>query len=199
MKTLLKVSRINLLLFMLLTVSISCKKSNTVINPALSEEEKASLVYMLEEEKLARDVYTHLEDKWNEILFYNIKVSEEFHINAILKILTNYNLTYDILMTGKFQNNKIQELYNQFIKDGDVSIENAYTVGATIEELDIVDLRKHMKETKNLSIIDVYKRLESGSKNHLRAFVNALRNKGQVYTPKYLSQDEYNIIINEKE
>ncbi len=43
---------------------------------ALTEEEKAALLYMREEEKLAFDVYKVLASKWNVNIFTNISESE---------------------------------------------------------------------------------------------------------------------------
>ena len=42
----------------------------------LSPEEKADLVYMREEEKLARDVYLAMFSKWGKTIFSNISKSE---------------------------------------------------------------------------------------------------------------------------
>jgi hypothetical protein len=72
---------------------------------------------------------------------------------------------------------------------------DALKVGATIEEVDIVDLQKHLKETDNKDIALVYDNLMRGSRNHLRAFVKNLNTRGITYAPQYLTQTEYNTII----
>lgn len=66
---------------------------------------------------------------------------------------------------------------------------------ATIEDLDIDDLNKLMKETDNEDIKVVYNNLKNGSINHINAFVNNITNNGGSYTPKYISQAEYEEIL----
>jgi hypothetical protein len=69
-------------------------------------------------------------------------------------------------------------------------------VGATIEELDIVDLEERLAQTNNEYIIRVYTNLLAGSENHLRAFVSNLeRQTGEVFQPAYLDQEAYQAII----
>ena len=41
---------------------------------SITEEEKAGLLFMLEEEKLARDTYEFLDSEWGIIQFTNIKI-----------------------------------------------------------------------------------------------------------------------------
>ncbi len=49
----------------------------------LSAEEIAGLVYMWEEEKLARDSYLLLDEEWDLMIFASISVSEQRHMNAV--------------------------------------------------------------------------------------------------------------------
>ena len=78
---------------------------------------------------------------------------------------------------------------------GSVSIEEAWKVGALIEEMDITDLTGYLIEVTNENIIMVFENLQKGSRNHLRAFNRQLVTLGLTYTPVYLSQDEYNLIV----
>ena len=50
---------------------------------SLSDEEVYWLMYMREEEKLARDVYATLYEKWGTRIFNNIRVSEQRHMDAV--------------------------------------------------------------------------------------------------------------------
>lgn len=54
----------------------------------ISEQEKNGLIQMREEEKLARDVYKTLWEKWGNQIFSNIAQSEQTHTDAIMKILS---------------------------------------------------------------------------------------------------------------
>jgi len=168
-----------------------------IASDSLSIEEGNGLLYMREEEKLARDVYTELYAKWNLRPFSNITRSEQMHMNAILSLLTRYSLQdpVDVNGAGVFKNEGLQNLYNALIVEGNKSVVDALNVGATIEEVDIVDLQKHLRETDNQDITFVYDNLLRGSRNHLRAFVKNIKAQGVTYVPQYLTAAEYEQII----
>ncbi|CUX78789.1 DUF2202 domain-containing protein [Thermococcus chitonophagus] len=163
----------------------------------LTQEEKDGLLYMVEEEKLAHDVYTKLYGKWGLEIFKNIANSESTHVNAVRLLLEKYNIpdpTKDEGI-GEFKNPKLQELYNKLIEEGMKSEIDALKVGALIEETDIVDLQERIAQTNKVDIIAVYENLMKGSRNHLRSFVKLLGSKGVKYEPQVLSKEEYEEII----
>ncbi|EEB74249.1 DUF2202 domain-containing protein [Thermococcus sp. AM4] len=164
----------------------------------LTQEEKDGLLYMVEEEKLAHDVYTKLYEKWGLQIFKNIADSESTHINAVRLLLDKYGLTDPTKDEGigEFQNPDIQKLYDQLIEMGMKSEIDALKVGALIEETDIKDLQERIDQTNKVDIITVYENLMAGSRNHLRAFVGQLESRGVTYTPQVLSEDEFYSILN---
>lgn len=165
----------------------------------LDATEADELLYMREEEKLARDVYLTLYETWGLPVFRNIANSEERHTSAVLQLLDRYNLddpaaTQDI---GQFSDPSLQQLYDDLVSRGLQSLEDALAVGATIEEVDIVDLQEAIANTDNADIEWVYSNLMRGSENHLRAFTSTLtRQTGETYSPEYLSSEEYDSILN---
>lgn len=171
--------------------NVSVSQSN------LNSKEIEGLLYMAEEEKLARDVYTYLNNLWGLQVFANITKAEQTHMDSVLSLISKYNLQSPIKSDaiGEFTNEKIKDLYKQLTETGSKSVIDALKVGAAIEEIDIIDLNEHIKNTTSQDIISVYENLKSGSENHLRAFVSQLKNYGVTYTPQYLSQEEYNNII----
>lgn len=168
-----------------------------IASDSLSIEEGDGLLYMREEEKLARDVYAEMYARWNLRPFLNITRSEQMHMNSILSLLTRYSLQdpVDVNGAGVFKNEGLQNLYNALIVEGNKSVIDALNVGATIEEVDIIDLQKHLRETDNQDITFVYDNLMRGSRNHLRAFVKNIKAQGVTYVPKYLSTADYEQII----
>lgn len=170
--------------------------SNPITGEMINEQDKSALSFMLEEEKLARDTYFYLDSVWSINQFANIKYSEQDHMNAVEGLLKSYDIPYQIEPMGVFQDTLLQSLYNQFITDGVQSKSNALIIGATIEDLDIVDLKNFISKTNNQNLIAVFANLECGSENHLRAFIKGLNKEGGAYTPQYLTQSEYDIIIN---
>jgi hypothetical protein len=182
----------------LFTVSCDDNESNNTVSYTISltEEEKVGLLFMLEEEKLARDTYIYMNNLWSMNQFDNIKNSEQTHMNAIKTILDQNNIDYTILPEGQFDNENLQNLYNQFVIDGQVSSSNALQIGATIEDLDIVDLEDYINESTNQVLISTYQSLQCGSRNHLRSFVSAINNDESIYIPQFLTIEEYENILN---
>ena len=186
-----------LLSVVLLFGTTSCEKNenNSVIDNSLSKTEENALIFMIEEEKLALDTYTYLGELWGINQFLNIQKSEQSHVNAVSNLIERYDLTYTMLPEGEFMNEELQGLYNQFVVDGSKSQLNALIIGATIEDLDIVDLEDLMQSISNDDILNVFESLQCGSRNHLRAFVGTINQMGGNYTPQYLSMEEFIIII----
>ena len=197
--------RSNLFIFglPLLLAVFSCNNDDSSVadqeNTNLTNDDNAALLFMLEEEKLARDTYTYLGDLWNINQFSNIKKSEQSHMNAIIVLLDQYDISYSLLAYGEFNNPDIQKLYDQFIEYGSENKANALEVGANIEDLDIVDLAKFIDATTNNAMIQVFESLQCGSRNHLRSFVNAIELSGNTYEPQYLTQEDYILIINDNQ
>lgn len=220
MKTLLNISGLFMLLATLIFTVASCKKddtsanntnNNSRINAAtiqvqinnlpiepLSQTELNSLIFMREEEKLARDVYITLYNKWGVNIFTNISNSEQTHMDAIMMLLNKYSLTDPIgsNAVGVFNNVILQNLYNQLVTQGNTSVSDAYKVGATIEDLDIFDLQNALTAIDNQDIKFVYEILTKGSRNHMRSFYKTILSVGDTYTPQYITQAAFDTIIN---
>jgi hypothetical protein len=164
----------------------------------LSATEASALVFMREEEKLARDVYQLLYTQWGQKVFSNIAASEQQHMDAVALLLTRYNLPDPAAATatGVFQDPHVQELFNALMAQGQTSLIAALTVGATIEDLDIQDLQTRIAATDNADIALVFNELMKGSRNHMRAFISQLTKQGVTYTPQYITQAEFDAIVN---
>ncbi|MGB5007149.1 MAG: DUF2202 domain-containing protein [Ferruginibacter sp.] len=171
---------------------------NSLPIESLNLAELTSLSFMREEEKLARDVYITLYNKWGVNIFTNISASEQTHMDAVLMLLNKYGLTdpAGTNAVGVFNNATLQNLYNQLVTQGNISVLEAYKVGATIEDLDIFDLQNALINIDNMDIRLVYDMLTKGSRNHLRAFYKNILNAGGTYTPQFITQAAFDAIIN---
>lgn len=172
---------------------------NTLPGEEVSDQESEGLIFMKEEEKLARDVYRVLYSTWNLRPFSNITGSEQMHMDAIILLLEKYELQDPVTIdtTGIFTNQDLQNLYNTLVERGEQSVTEALKVGAAIEEIDILDLQKELDENvDNEDITMVYENLMRGSRNHLRAFVRNLERSGITYESKFLTEEQYLYIIN---
>jgi len=165
---------------------------------ALSASEADGILYMREEEKLARDVYLTLYEQWGLEIFQNIAASEQTHMDAVQLLLAQYELDDPAAGkgVGEFENTALQVLYDDLVERGSLSLLQALEVGAAIEEIDIIDLQAYIAQTDKADIRPVYENLLQGSGNHLRSFVRVYEREGQVYRPQYLSQAAYVEIVN---
>lgn len=165
--------------------------------PTLTQDEKTTLLYMLEEEKLARDVYLYFSEDYNMRIFENISASEQKHMDAIQTVLEKYKVDIPNLdKQGVFTLPELQELYDNLIEQGDASLIAALTVGATIEDVDIWDLNNAIAATTKTDLLEMYEMLNCASGNHMRAFTKQLDKRNESYTPQYISQELYEEILN---
>jgi hypothetical protein len=152
----------------------------TSIPPSdLTAEESAGLLYMREEEKLARDVYNQMFTLWGQKTFQNIASSEQTHMDQVKLLLDRYGLADPALDPGKFTDPALQALYDKLIAQGSVSLEEALKVGALIEQTDINDLQTRLAQTDNADIQLVYNNLMNASYNHLSAFTSGGQQGGR--------------------
>jgi len=165
------------------------------INP-LTDAEAAALNYMREEEKLARDVYLQMVASWDDKTFAQIAVSEQQHMDTMKAKLDKYGLPDPAQPEeGLFTDPFLQEKYTELVATGSQTLIDGLYVGATIEEIDMVDIQHAIEITGHLDIVVAYQSLLEGSKNHLRAYVNALAREGFVYAPQFISQELYDAIM----
>jgi hypothetical protein len=165
---------------------------------SLSDAEIEGILYMREEEKLARDVYLTLYEAWGLPIFQNIARSEATHMEAVNTLIDRYGLADPAAAeVGVFTNPTLQKLYDQLVAAGRTSLADALRVGAAIEEIDILDLQERQAQTDQADIELVYENLMKGSRNHLRAFASTLtRQTGKTYQPQFLDPASYESIVN---
>lgn len=152
--------------------------SSTAASPAPSTpptDAAARLQYLIEEEKLAHDVYQHFTDLWGAQIFGNIRDSEVMHQQLLVPLLEAKGIADPRTGTvGTFADPDIQRLYDQLIQQGTASITDAYKAGVAIEEKDIADLNADLAITNDPATIAVLQRLLAGSRAHLQAFESHL-------------------------
>lgn len=187
------------IMYLLLPVLlIGCNDSDEItdVDDTLSKQEMEDLQFLKEEEKLARDVYLFSYDLYGQNIFKNISNSEQSHINSVSVIMEKYgikDLSFD--ERGKFSNLELQQLYDDLVDLSNISLENALTVGATVEDLDINDLNNFISNADHQDMIEMYQLLNCGSRNHLRAYTNNLESLDLTYDPQFISVEEYDMIL----
>ena len=134
------------------------------------------LLYLIEEEKLAHDVYTRMYEKYGANVFGNILESESSHQSKVLTLLQARGITDPRSSEiGVLKNPELQAFYNQLIAQGNQSVVEAYRVGVAIEEKDIADINTQLATATDTDVVTTLEDLRRGSENHLRAFNRQLR------------------------
>lgn len=150
----------------------------------LSAAEIATLKWMREEEKLARDVYIELNAFWPAQIFVNIAESEQRHFDALGVKLALYGIADPATdQVGVFTDPELQALHDELLALGMVSRVAALEVGVTIEETDMIDLQAAIDGTTSVPLQVTYEHLLTGSEHHLASFIKELEAAGVVYEP----------------
>ena len=147
-------------------------------SPILTEKQATDLIFLREEEKLARDVYLELYDVWGTQIFLNISGSEQRHMDSVASLLDKYGLedpVGEIDQEGEFTNDMIAGLYETLVIKGSSSLRDAMEVGVIIEEMDIHDIEVEMlPDATQRDVERVLTNLLAGSYNHLEAFEKSI-------------------------
>ena len=152
----------------------ACQSTTPATTP-LSATDKESLLYLREEEKLARDIYNAFYDRYGLRVFSNITASEQAHMDAVLTLLNRYGLADPAAAApGVFHNDDLQALYDDLIDQGSQSLTAALQAAVLIEQTDIADLQDGLALTSHADLRTVYTNLLRASQNHLRAFSRQL-------------------------
>ena len=164
----------------------------------LSPREVSDLIFAREEEKLARDVYVSLYQKWGMKILKKIYRSEKDHMRFVKAMLDRYGLPDPVgdNGVGVFSNETLGSLYQDLVTAGSASRIEALRVGIFIEEMDLADLHRMLRKADNLDADILYENLSKGSRNHLRAFHRVLTKRGADYEPiQFLSEETFQEIV----
>jgi hypothetical protein len=146
-------------------------------SPVYSDEVTTELVFMIEEEKLASDLYEAFYDLFGVKIFDNIAASEDKHFAALVAQADNLGIETDAFVfndPGTFEDPNLQEMYDTLLAEGSASLEAALAVGIAIEQTDMLDLAAAAAMVEGTQLAQVYDSLMSGSQNHLDAFESLL-------------------------
>jgi hypothetical protein len=170
------------------------------LQPLAGTEEK-TMLFVREEEKMARDVYLTLYAQWADPTFYSIATkSEQQHMNNVKAMLDNLGIADPVVVdaAGAFSNADILALYGSLLARGAITLSEGLAVGAYIEEFDIIDVQKARDEvasgSNQLPILQTYDSLLCGSRNHLRSFAAQIGAGGFAYTAQIMTQAQVDAI-----
>ena len=201
---------------------ISTDPVTSTEDAVLNYNEVTHLMFMREEEKMARDVYLTLGEMYpNSAVFGKIDDSEQNHMDAVKSMIEKYgyedpNTNDNVgVFTGEEYGHYFIANYNALVERANVSELEALYVGAFIEELDMMDINQCPHEivesdngiddvsecgnnyTDNADITKLYDSLLEGSANHLQGYVRNIEKRTGVgsYQAQVLTQEEVNEIL----
>jgi len=168
---------------------------NAIEKSELTLEQKDTLAYMWNEERLAQDIYLALNTLYPSQTLYNIATQAEAqHLESVEALIEKYDLnilnetdysggysadelaSYD---AGVYSVPEVSSLYNDLYAKGEGSLQEALEVGCMVEVTDINDLNRDIEIVGDAEDIRlIFENLRSGSYNHYWAFDNALKAQG---------------------
>lgn len=130
---------------------------------------------MIEEEKMARDLYDAFAKQTGSVVFDKISDSEQKHYDTLVTIADKAGLDISGISTtaAVFTSQVIQSLYDSLLAQGSTSLAAAYGVGVIVEQTDIADLQDYVSGTDIGIVGTVYAHLEVASEHHLAAFTSS--------------------------
>jgi len=162
----------------------------------LSPGDVQGIVFIWEEEKVARDLYSSFYQGTNLTIFADLARSEQRHMDQAGMLMDRYGLTAPATgEPGVFSNETLERLYADLLARGRWSEEDALTAAVVFEEISIVDLEREISSARAEDVRVVYQGLLAGSRKHLRSYVRDLEDRRIRYTPEYLSPEEYREIV----
>jgi hypothetical protein len=161
-----------------LMAALATMMMSGVLSAAITAEQKAALLFMYQEEKVARDVYLTLGKKYPTAkTFSNIALSEQTHTDSVEKLCIKYGVNISGVneaSIGNFVLPELQSLYDTLVIQGSVSLTEGLKVGVAIEEKDIRDIMTYAEGMPS-DVQRTFQNLLNGSYSHLDAFNNALK------------------------
>jgi hypothetical protein len=186
----------------------------------LDFNEQTHLVFICEEEKLARDVYRVLGRRFPEVgVFADMEANREHSRCAVRDLLRKYRVSTPLVndnvgvfswgIYGRYFMEKYLVLTNQ----GSTTPLNAFYVGAFMEELNIQEINEcpkvivdisnginevtacGMRYTRNPEVLRIYKSLLDESRRHLRLLVRGIEQ--QIGTGNYVAQVLQQDVVND--
>lgn len=162
----------------LLAGGVAASQAATTGQTAVTAESAvtSALTFAREEERMARDLYAALADRYDGARpFSMITRSEQRHFDAVGVLLDRYDVTDPSAgkPAGTYADPAIQKLYDAWLAQGSTTLDAAYQVGVELEERDIADLRKSIEGSLPSDVDNVFGQLLRASERHLAAYQRA--------------------------
>ena len=145
---------------------------DAVVGANITRKIRTQLKYLVEEEKLAGDIYDLAQSLYGDRVFANISRAEDNHADQVRLLLDRYDVN-DPSATreaGEFRDRDLQRLYDRLAARVMKSRDKAVKAAILIERTDIADLKKLLRNDLPADVEQVAENLLAGSQRHLVAF-----------------------------
>ena len=136
----------------------------------LDARDARALLFQLEEERMARELYAALGARWDAPQFSRIGAAEARHEALLRALAERAGLAPPAVEAGRFADPVLQGRYDELLARGLASRAEALAVGAAVERQDLADLRSLLQDGTHPALREVATRLAAGSERHLAAF-----------------------------
>lgn len=176
--------------------TVSSASTEIVYNASeLNSTQREEVVFMYNEEKLAKELYATLYTLYGTKTFTNISTrSETKHQLEMQTMLQRYDINFldptnkersfqqsdlETVAFAQFSVDELQNLYDTLYAKAAQTEQDALEVGCMVEVTDVNDLTIAIADTEGFSLLqESYIKLRNGSYNHYHAFDSALKNLG---------------------
>jgi len=136
----------------------------------LSADEAKSLVFQVEEERMARELYAAFAAQWDLRPFHRLQAAESRHEEALRALAARAGVALPPTAPGKFAAAVLQQRHDTLCARGLISAAEARAAGEAIERQDLSDLRQLLAVLKNGAFRTVADNLARATERHLAAF-----------------------------
>lgn len=145
---------------------------DAVPNATISAQVADVLGFMVQEEKLARDVYALAVDAHGDRVFVTINRSESNHMAELQVLLDRYDVTDPTVGTqpGEYADDGLTATYADLAAQVATGRAGAMDAGIAVETADIADLEQALELAAPVDVTTVLENLLAGSQRHLAAF-----------------------------
>lgn len=150
-----------------------CSSPVPATGVTLTASETRALLFQIEEERMARELYTALDAKWDARTFSRIRAAEARHEQQLRALAERAGLTVPAAVEGRFADPVLQQRHDSLLARGLASRADAWAVGAAVERQDLADLEALLRAETSTALREVATRLAAGSTRHLAAFTDS--------------------------
>ena len=152
---------------LLLALCFNCLNAS-----AENEKIEKSLLKQIDEERMAYKLYTELFKAHPDIkIFKKIIAAKKQNFSTLVKYADDH---YPDLRTGQlnsiFKVRETDKLYDEWLKKGKASSEDAVDIGIELEERDIEEITDFLKLKPEQELTDILEDLKGDSRKHRATF-----------------------------